>query len=329
MKDISLVDTDVLLYACGFAGQENRYLVSDAEGNPLVDFKIEKVTKDNYRALTSTDEAFHAHKRKDVLVLMQDLYPDGVITEYVKVEPLENVLHSAKLMITSIIEKSGGDPESARLFLSGDNNFRKFIDPEYKANRSDVSKPVYFDELKKYFIDQWGAEVVDIIEADDALGIAQTEQEEIYAEAMKEGLASECPRTVLCTIDKDLDMIQGLHYNWQKEKAKKGTGCYKIDQDQADLNFYQQLLVGDKTDNIEGIYGIGKVKAKKILQDCESNDKRLLTVMDTYAEHMQPKGESSVVVEELVRSLATIRMKTAGRLLWIQRHPQEEWYNVV
>lgn len=64
-------------------------------------------------------------------------------------------------------------------------------------------------------------------------------------------------KTVICTKDKDLDMISGLHYNWTKDKEP-----YEVSEQQALKAFYSQLLTGDRVDNIQGIKGIGNKKAE-------------------------------------------------------------------
>ena len=131
-----------------------------------------------------------------------------------------------------------------KLFLSGTNNFRKVIYPEYKANRT-KPKPKHLNTCKQYGVEEWSAIWTNGYEADDALGIAQ--------DKFLEG------DTIICSIDKDLRQIPGEHYNFVK-KARD-----YISQENGLRSFYTQLLVGDPGDNIRGCSGIGKAKAPKIL----------------------------------------------------------------
>jgi len=126
-------------------------------------------------------------------------------------------------------------------FLSGENNFRKVINPEYKANRKDIIKPIYLNDCKQYLIDEFKSIVTDGYEADDALGFNQTEE------------------TVICSIDKDLMMIPGMHYNFIKHEYHEVSELDGLKQ------FYRQMLIGDTADNIFGVKGIGKVKAAKLI----------------------------------------------------------------
>lgn len=58
-----------------------------------------------------------------------------------------------------------------RLFLSGDNNFRKQLYPDYKKHRELKPKPKHLEAVREYLVTEWGAEICDGYEADDALGI--------------------------------------------------------------------------------------------------------------------------------------------------------------
>ena len=157
-------------------------------------------------------------------------------------EPVENALHSVKIMIHSMLDATG--TSEYECFLTGKGNYRNEVATikPYKGNRKQP-KPEHYAAIREYLINVHGAVVIDGMEADDALGIVQTDD------------------TILASIDKDLDMIEGWHYNWRK------NDLYYIDQKTATRNFYRQLLTGDSTDNITGVPGIGPKKAEVILNE--------------------------------------------------------------
>ena len=147
-----------------------------------------------------------------------------------------------------------------KVFLScSEYNFRNIagISHIYKGNRKDTSKPSMYKDMKRYMLDL-GAHVANGAEADDALGLAQTKN------------------TVICTIDKDLDMIEGVHYNWKRREV------YTVSRFEAQVFFYTQMLTGDSTDNIKGIYGIGKKKSFDLLRECVDEDELHAVVLDLY-----------------------------------------------
>lgn len=131
---------------------------------------------------------------------------------------------------------------SYEIWISGKSNFRYTVFPEYKANRIHAKRPKWEAEVKQHLVDHWNANVADGCEADDMLGARQTND------------------TIICTIDKDLDQIPGLHYNFVKKEK------YEISEEGAYRFFCYQLMVGDPSDGIKGIPGIGKVKANKLLE---------------------------------------------------------------
>lgn len=173
------------------------------------------------------------------------------------------------------------DATSYQLYLtaSGDETaFRQFAYPEYKQNRK-APKPKHYNSLREFLIEQWDAVVVSGIEADDALGIEQSSSD----------------NTIICSIDKDLDMIKGLHYNFVKEII------YEITPEQATFNFYKQLLMGDRSDNVKGIEGIGEKKAERLLLSYDTEEEFFNVVRRTYDND-----------EEMLRT---------GEVLWILREP--------
>lgn len=146
-----------------------------------------------------------------------------------------------KELVEQILHDTGAD--EYEVWLTGKGNFRYTVYPEYKANRIGMVRPKWEKEVKEYLIADFGANVSDGCEADDMMGAHQTEN------------------TIICTIDKDLKQIPGSHYNFVKREK------FTVSREEADRFFYYQLLVGDPTDNIKGVPGIGKVKAERLLSN--------------------------------------------------------------
>jgi len=173
-------------------------------------------------------------------------------------------------------------------YLTGSNNFRNEIavTAPYKGNRKDVAKPVHYQLLRDYLQHQWGFVMIQDQEADDAIGIRAYElNDEEY---------------IIMTIDKDLDMIKGWHYNFVKNER------YFVKEEDTLRTFYKQILTGDRTDNIIGLKGTGPVKADKVLKECETEEEMYEAVLEAY------DGNEERVLEN-------------GRLLWIRRLPEQIW----
>jgi 5'-3' exonuclease len=206
----------------------------------------------------------------------------------VSLEPVEVALMRCDLQMRSILEATKAD--SYRLFLSGADNFRMTVDPEYKANRKDMVDPVHRAACKEFLVREWKAEITEGYEADDAMGINQVEE------------------TIICTIDKDLNMIPGLHYSWPIVRGgtvvREGK-LYEVSEIEGIKSFYRSLLVGDRTDNIIGVAGIGPVKAAKAIDPLETEQEMFEVVRDLYNDD-----------ERLLKN---------GKLLWIMKEEHKQW----
>lgn len=130
--------------------------------------------------------------------------------------------------------------------LSDKQNFRKKVLPTYKQNREATRKPLALKFCREYINDKYNGMVRPNLEADDLIGILATSN---IIKGSK----------VICSIDKDLDQIAGLHFN---PKTKE---FYNITILEGEKNFYKQVLIGDATDNYKGCPSYGEVKASKVL----------------------------------------------------------------
>jgi hypothetical protein len=151
------------------------------------------------------------------------------------------------------------DCNDIEVWLSGKRNFRYGVYPEYKANRIGAYRPKWEKAVKDYLTNKWQANWTDGIEADDMAGIR---------------LIQLGDNGILAHIDKDINQITGWHYNWplsRKGEVIRPGKRYYVTPEEGDRWFWMQLLMGDTTDNIPGVNGIGPKKAEKAYSLCESN----------------------------------------------------------
>jgi DNA polymerase-1 len=133
------------------------------------------------------------------------------------------------------------------------NNFRRAVYPGYKEKRRRTARaPIGLNAAKRYIRETFEVMERPTLEADDILGILATGN-----------IAALKGERVVCSIDKDMLTIPGLHYNWWNHKG----GVREIGEGEADLAFFTQILTGDATDNYAGVPGMGPVGASKILAE--------------------------------------------------------------
>lgn len=180
----------------------------------------------------------------------------------------EDAEHIAIQRTNDLLQKIIGEVQagSYRLFIKSDSNFRHTINPQYKANRRNQVIPVHLAACREFVIKEWNAEFESGIEADDLLGINQTDE------------------TIICGIDKDLLMVPGNHYSWELVSSlwTRPASFKTVDYETGVKTFYKQMLIGDASDNIFGMKGIGVVKAGKILDHLETEQELFDTVYNLY-----------------------------------------------
>lgn len=183
-----------------------------------------------------------------------------------------------------------------KLFISGSENFRYKIDPTYKANRDGKPRPEWLQPVREFLVTEWKARISDGIETDDCLGIEQS------ADHLNQ-------ETVICTYDKDLLQVPGHHYNFKKDEWQYITPL------QGWANFYTQLIMGDRSDNISGFDGKMRIDVPKFLSGYVSR----------IHESCSNPWQMFRVVEEIYE-LGDEALLRNGRLLYILRHENDEWY---
>lgn len=203
--------------------------------------------------------------------------------------------------IRTIVE--GSASKDYRLFLTGDRNtFRmaqrsNLLEEEFRPNFREAlaagkvykgtrkqDKPFHWINLTAYILSQGNVVLAVGHEADDEIAIAHRNQ---YG------------KSIICTRDKDLRMVPGLHYGWEcgkqpefgpveydalgKIELIRGKSGNKIKG--GGFKFFgSQLLTGDVVDNIGGLRGVGPVKAYELLADCTSEREVFDSVKRHYEE---------------------------------------------
>ena len=125
--------------------------------------------------------------------------------------------------------------------------------------------------------------------------------------------------SVCVSIDKDLLQVEGKHLNWitgERYIVEPGVRNSRIENKKLVVDgiawFYHQMLLGDRTDNIQGIAGMGDVKTHEALKDCSTELEYAETVSAIY---INKYGESKQDFQN--------KLFEAADLLYICRSPGE------
>jgi hypothetical protein len=155
--------------------------------------------------------------------------------------PLDWAIDEYKRIRDSWLDASGCDAYVT--CMSKGVSFRKNWWEGYKASRELKPRPKHLTDLRDHVRNNDNPIEMQGIEADDVIGM----------------LAAELDDFVIVTVDKDLDQIEGLHCNPDKQTS------YFVDDDRAFMTWMMQILAGDATDCYPGVPGIGERKAFQML----------------------------------------------------------------
>ena len=184
--------------------------------------------------------------------------------------------------ILADIEDTGIEIHHAEYFLTAcRNSARKAAYPLYKAKRP-FNKWVAM--VRRELLTMNFAVIDDRWEADDLI-------KERALQIGEDGY-------VICSIDKDLKQIHGIHFDYYRPVLKDENGNAQLDENgfrlvapcrglsvvsksEAKSFFWKQMLTGDAGDNIPGVPGIGQKRAEKLLHQSDDYE---TTVKDKYIE---------------------------------------------
>lgn len=199
------------------------------------------------------------------------------------------------------------------IYLTGKTNFRTEIAKLRKYKDRNSVKPWHFKNITAYLYGNYDVRLVEGLEADDLLSIEQIARNDLVAEE----------RTIICTRDKDLRQVPGLHYGWELGKQPSfGPALvdeigkvYLSDNRKKVLGygymfFLSQCLTGDSVDTVPGLDGFGPVKAVKTLEGCLTIQQGFKAVLEAY--------------RQVYGGVAEVNLLEQGRLLWMTRELNED-----
>lgn len=275
----AVIDLDCYKYLAASVGEKKSVIVTHKKSGKSMEVD------------TRTD--FYGHwKKKDGGKLAEInkstgknfLWDDFEYEDKSVLEPIENVLHTAKVLVEKSLKESGANKYIG--FLGKGDSFRVEMSTllKYKGNRTQP-KPAYLEEVTEYLRKKYSAEIVTGIEADDACVMACYKQ----------------PDKFIIGLDKDFWGCPSKFYNINQ--PERGiTNCDKFGklwldkkgkvQGEGRIFLYYQCTGLDAADNYKANC-VSKIKwgdksAFESLKDCK-NDKEAVSNMIRVYKHLYPK----------------------------------------
>jgi hypothetical protein len=158
----AIVDTDFIKYAVACAGEKRSIQVIHKQSGREKEFKTrtEFYGRDKKKSGGWLGEL---NKNRTSPFMLDEFEIVDVQTP----EPLNNVLHSAKLMFQRTLEKVGTTKYKG--YIGKGDSFRVNLSTiiKYKGNREETLRAVYMQEVEDYLIKKFNLETVRDYEADD------------------------------------------------------------------------------------------------------------------------------------------------------------------
>lgn len=146
--------------------------------------------------------------------------------------------------------------DKVQLVIGDKENFRKLINPQYKAQRK--AKPLMLDKLKEQLRTLYDIDSLPNLEADDTCRIMY-EDNNFYPGWKK----------IIVSVDKDFFSVP---CTFHRDLPNQATKLYNITQEEADKHLFKQIIMGDSTDNYKGIKGYGEKKVEEVLPNIKRLD---------------------------------------------------------
>lgn len=180
---------------------------------------------------------------------------------------LDDIIKFATEKLNKILDLTGCQKYELH-FSYGKENFRYKLYPEYKLNRKYIRRPCLLNEAKDFFVKNGGHKHT-FIEADDAVVWLKRNYPEKY---------------ILCCVDKDVyNAVSGQHFNYYESGLfDKDMHWVSTTEKEAEMWPYKQAIIGDKSDNIIGLKGVGPAKVKNYIKEDGDYRQQLIDAYESF-----------------------------------------------
>jgi len=200
----------------------------------------------------------------------------------------DEISTSLDFILTTILEETNATHYLAFVKGKSTSRHRYEAKSDYKHNRPKES-PKWWAWTKSYAIGAWKAIEVNDIEVDDAVNITRLS----------------IPDSFIVAIDKDLLNLEGTHYNWKTKEWVTTSSTDEV------INFWRDMISGQKGDGIDGLKGKGDAYFNNISSHLFKMDSRFdlniefpKLILDEYIRHY---GES-IGIQEYYKNYVCLKI---------------------
>ena len=171
--------------------------------------------------------------------------------------------------------------DEVRVFNGSKGNFRKQITKNYKANRIKTELPPLLNQMHDYVKDTYSSYYGYGIETDDLVARHWFELTELIGRN----------EVMIVSIDKDYKQFPCLMYNYHYKHKE----ILDISEQEALYNFYEQMIAGDTSDNVNYFKGKGKSFAKNYYEGCDTKYKYTRKLFELFKQEYKSKAREKYI----------------------------------
>jgi len=173
-------------------------------------------------------------------------------------EEVDQAYDKVDTAISNIVSTSGASHYMVLIEQPYNNNFRKKIVSPYKIGRKGKPLPNFYSEIKEYITNNWGGYGLGGYETDDVIISLWRKIKEDYP----------FTEVLIASMDKDLRQFPITLFDTYYTRFGEVT---EISKEEANYNFWRQMIQGDSTDSISGVRGKGIKKAESVLNQSKNH----------------------------------------------------------
>lgn len=172
----AVVDLDAFKYSAAYVGEKRSIRATHKTEDWSKEFKSRTEFYGHWKKKAGGALA-ELNKERDSPWLVEEFDIEDVTVP----EPIQNVLHTAKVMVDDILLQSGA--KSYEMYMGKGDSFRVELSTlqKYKGNRENSVKPYHLDEVSSYLERRYKAEIITDLEADDVVNIRSYRQPNHFA----------------------------------------------------------------------------------------------------------------------------------------------------
>lgn len=279
----AVIDLDAFKYSAAYVGEKRSIRVVHKTEDWSEEFKSRTAFYGHWKKKAGGALA-EMNKKRDSPWSVDEFEIEDIRTP----EPIQNVLHTAKVMVKDAIHDSGAKTYEA--YMGKGDSFRVELSTltKYKGDRDNLIKPYHLDEVSNYLERLFKAEIITGIEADDMCVIRAFRQANSFVLGEDKDYWGS-PVNFHDINRKHRGIVNCNQFGMLFRDDKKDV------RGQGRMHLYYQIISEDAVDcykaNCHSDIEWGSISAYNALVDCKTDKEAFQAMVQTF-KHLYPEPKT-------------------------------------